>query len=112
MRRINSREDLTKENNQQEYQYNLLPILIAHKLLKLELKRLVEVGQNEDINEANLHTESSDDENNEYAIDENNVNNSNQEITQPDAKSISIKKTNYDDDLDSIDSPEPSRKKI
>lgn len=53
--------------------------MIAHKLLKLEMKRLVDVGQHEDINEAELNYDSNDDDEiNEYAIDEN-INNNNSE---------------------------------
>ncbi|KAL4479994.1 hypothetical protein ABPG74_020510 [Tetrahymena malaccensis] len=102
LRRINSQENIgSSENIQSEYEFNLLPILIAHKLLKQELKRLIEVGQNEDIQD--LNSDSNEDEANEYEIFENDSLQSAQEIQQSDQKN---KKTyNTEDDQLSIDTP-------
>ncbi|KAL4509253.1 hypothetical protein ABPG72_018184 [Tetrahymena utriculariae] len=102
LRRINSQENIgSSENLQSEYEFNLLPILIAHKLLKQELKRLIEVGQNEDVQD--LNSDSNEDEANEYEIFENDTLQSAQDIQQSDQKN---KKTyNTEDDQLSIDTP-------
>ncbi|EAR92111.2 EF hand protein (macronuclear) [Tetrahymena thermophila SB210] len=102
LRRINSQENIvSSENIQNEFEFNLIPILIAHKLLKQELKRLIEVGQNEDIQDIN--SDSNEDEVNEYEIYENDSLQSAQDIQQSDQKNK--KNYNTEDDQLSIDTP-------